>query len=231
MGGVSSPAGNLALMTGTYSSGYAACLIYARTQLSSIAQSSQSSPLKAHNSMLTPLKAHSTLLTAHSSPLKAHLPADLQHLTRCVAQALRTVRCDDDIVFNTYSAAAAQIDARFNREDHARLQLHVVPCTDIRLLVRLQAKPVPCPVDEVFSVSGSFNHTPRRGVDIAGSHARNSHGTTGGVRLSDDFGNIRQFARDLPNRIHTGEIRHIAVDIGAPVDQHELILLERSVPR
>src|SRR5919197_870503 len=61
---------------------------------------------------------------------------------------------DDRDVLDTHAEAAGEVNAGLDGERHTRAKRLGVPRDEVRMLVAVEADPVPGPMDEVRAVSG-----------------------------------------------------------------------------
>ena len=87
-------------------------------------------------------------------------------------RSTRAVVGDDDDVLDPGAVAAREVDARLDRERHARLEDLGVAGHDVGLLVRLEADAVAGAVDERDAVPAALDDVAGRRVDGLGGDAR-----------------------------------------------------------
>src|SRR5215212_4912201 len=96
---------------------------------------------------------------------------EFDELTGTVVERADAVLGADDDVLDAGAAAPGQVDARLDRERHARHQRQVVPGHDVGRLVGVQPDAVAGAVDEVLPPARVGDDLPGGGVDLLGGHA------------------------------------------------------------
>src|SRR5437588_452877 len=93
-----------------------------------------------------------TIAPPTTASAKRTLPDDGEGVVGAIERANGTVVIDDRDVFDAHTEATRQVDTGFDRERHARLEPLAVPANEVRMLVPVEADPVPRPVDEELPV-------------------------------------------------------------------------------
>lgn len=105
-------------------------------------------------------------------------------------------------VLDADAGAAGEVDARLDRERHARLYDLLVDKGNVARLVVLQADRVAQAMREVLAVASVLNHVARGTVQIAHAHARRDERLGGLVGAAHDIVDaLRLLVRLAPKNV------------------------------
>ena len=98
-------------------------------------------------------------------------------------QHFAAVTSDEDVVFNSYSATAGQIDSRFHGHHHSRTKNFVCNRTKPRRFVYLKTETVTETVPEITTKSGSIDDFPSHRINVLAPDARTNRSNGGKLRF------------------------------------------------
>src|SRR5205814_4598886 len=107
-------------------------------------------------------------------------------VVRAVQWSSGSVGVDDRDVLDSHAEAAGEIDARFERKGHARLERLAIPAHQVWMLMAIEADPMTGPMNEELTVAGFIDHAPGRGVDRLRGRVLSRGGVAGLLCASHD---------------------------------------------
>ena len=116
------------------------------------------------------------------------------------------------------AGAAGEVDARLDRERHARLCDLLVDKGNVAWLVVLQADRVAQAMREVLAVASVLNHVARGAVQVAHAHARGDERLCGFVGAAHDVVDVYRLLVRLAPKERACHVRAVVAIASANVE-------------
>src|SRR5262249_13126336 len=100
-----------------------------------------------------------------------------------------------------------------------------------RRLVDVQSDPVTQAMAEVASLAARLDHVPRGGVGVTTRYARPDSRQARALRRQDEVVDLAGATRGATGGDRARAVRAVAVDLGSPVDHHQIPGLDGDLAR
>ena len=125
------------------------------------------------------------------------------------------------VVFNTDTAPIGQINTRFDRHNHSRLENSLVLNGKPRRFVDQEAQAVPQPVAKTPPETGIGDERPGYVIDIVSHNPRLNHSDSPGLGFQYHMVDPLKLRRDSTGHKHPRKVASVEAFVCPPIDQNE----------